>query len=203
MRPTDGAHLGDHIPAAVGALVDLLDLVVLDHLGAAHLCRAGIGMDRAGGVQVTLAVGPQPADHALDIHDRATFLDLGGRHQVTILDADGLEGAIGRLQPFPARRSRGDSDAASHVEPDILAGFLLDLGQKIDRIGLQRRHVRVGVQGMDTARRMPGRARRQHAALHQRHVGPAEFGQVIQHRGADHAAPDDHDTILGFHRRLR
>ena len=81
--------------------------------------------------------------------------DLLGRHETHIFDADRLEPAVGRLQPFPALRRRGDVDAACHVHADRLAGLRFDFLQEVDRVGLQDRHVRVGVERVEAARRMP------------------------------------------------
>ena len=95
--------LGYDVPGTIGALRQRFDLVVLDHLGAAHFRSTGIGVNDAIGVDIPLAIRPEPADHALDVHDRTFCLDLIGRHQVTILDADRLKDAVGGLQPLPTR----------------------------------------------------------------------------------------------------
>ena len=76
---------------------------------------------------------------------------------------------------------------------------LLDLGEEVDRVGLERGHVGIGVEGMHAARRMPGGACGQDVPLDQRHVLPAEFGKVIEHGGADDAATDDDGAIVGLH----
>ena len=196
MLGEDRALFGDDLPGAVRPLFQVQHPIVLDHGGPALARRAGIGVDGPGGVDIALPVGPQAADHTVDIHDRAAFPDLRRRHQVAILDADGLEDPIGALQPFPARRGGGDRDAAGHVQADIVAGFRSDLAQQVDGIGLERGHVRIGVERMDAAGGVPGRSGGQHRALDQRDVGPAELRQMIEHRGADHAAPDHHDPVL-------
>ena len=199
MLRVDGAPLGHHVPGAVDALAQRLHLVVLDDLGAALSGRAGVRMDGAGGVEVALAVRPQPADDAGDVHDGALRADLIGGHEVAVLDSDGLEDPVRRLQPLPPRRRRCDRDPTGHVQSDVLAGLLLDLGQEVDGVGLQRGHVRVGVERVHAARGVPRRARRQDRALHQRHVGPAELRKVVEHRCADHASPDDDDLVVGLH----
>ena len=203
MPGDDGALLGHHLPAAVAARMQLQHPVVLDHGGAPLAGRDGVGMDHAGGVDMALTLVMEPAQHARDVDHRQHLLDLFRADQPAAFDAHGLEHPVGVLQPFPALRRGGEVDPAGHVQADVLARLGLDLRQQVDGVGLQRGDVGVGVQGMDAARRVPRRARGQHAALEQCDVGPAELGQVIQHRGADHAAADDHHPILRFHRRHR
>ena len=53
--------------------------------------------------------------------------------------------------------------------------------------------VRVAVERVHAAGRVPGRAGRQLAPLEEHDVGPAGLRQVVQHAGADHAATDDDD----------
>ena len=150
------------------------------------------------GVEVALAVRPQSADDPGDVDDGALLADLVRGHEVAVLDPDGLEYPVRRLKPLPALGHRGDGDPAGHVQPDVLAGLLLDLRQQIDGVRLQRGHVRVRVERVHAARRVPRRARREHRAFHQRHVGPAELGEVVEHRRADHAAADDDDPVVGL-----
>ncbi len=47
-------------------------------------------------------------------------------------------------------------NAAGHMHADRLAGFGLDFLQKVDRVGLEKRHVGVGVESMKAAGGMPG-----------------------------------------------
>ncbi len=199
MLGVDGALLGHHVPGAVGALVERLDLVVLDDVRAVFSRGDGIGKHGAGGVHVALAIRPQAAEHTGNVHDGALLLDLRRRHQVAVLDADGLKDTVGGLQPFPACRRRGHGDAAGHVQADVLAGFLLDLREQVDGVRLQRRHVGIGIEGVDASCRMPGGACRQHRALDDGDIGPAEFGQVVENRSADDASPDNDDPIMRFH----
>jgi hypothetical protein len=156
-------------------------------------------MHRAGGVEIALAVGPHAAEEALGRHDRVQLSGLLGGDEAAIVDADGLEHPVGRLQPFPAVGRSGHRQAAGHVQADILTRFLLDLGQKVDRVGLKRGHVGVRIQRVKPARRVPAGARRQHRTFQEADIGPAEFRQVVEYRGAHDAAADDHDAIVVFH----
>ena len=182
MLGVDNSLLGHDVPGRIGPLLQLQHPIVLDHRRAALLGRAGVGPDRACRVDVALAVGPHAAEHALDIDDGAAGLDFLRRHQPNVLDADRLEAAIRRLQPFPALRRGSHVNAAGHVHADRLAGFGLHLLQEVDRIGLEERHVGIGVERVEIAGGVPGRARGQDRALDQRDVAPAELRQMVKRR---------------------
>ena len=76
-------------------------------------------------------------------------------------------------------RHRGDRDPARHAQADVLAGLLLDLGQEIDGVRLERGHVRVGVQRVHAAGCVPRGAGCQHRAFDQRDVGPSRACREI------------------------
>ena len=63
---------------------------MFDHLGTALSRCFCIGQHRTGGVDVSFAVGPEPAEHTAGIHNWAFGTDFIWRHQVAIFDADGL-----------------------------------------------------------------------------------------------------------------
>ena len=195
----DGAFLGDHVPAAAGPLAEFQHPVVLDDLSAAQLRGLGIGVDDAGRVDVAFALGVEAAEHAVGVEDGAALLDLVDADQMHVVDAHGLEDPVGGFQPFPALGRGGHRNAAGHVHADVLAGFLLDLRKQVDRVGLQCRDVGIGIQRVEAARRVPARSGGHHVALDQRDIAPAEFRKMVEHRGSDHAAADDHRPIMGFH----
>ena len=172
---------------------------MLDHRRAALLGRAGISPDRPCGVDIALAVRPHAPEHAFDVDDRAAGLDLLRRHQANIVDADRLEAAIGRLKPLPAFGRRGDMNAAGHVHADRLARFGFDVPQEVDRVGLQERHVGVGVEGVEAAGGVPRRAGGQDRPFHQRHVAPAIFRQMVKNRGSDDAPANNNNAIMRSH----
>ena len=93
-------------------------------------------------------------------------------------------------------------NAAGHVHADWLAGFGLDLLQKVDRIGLEERHIRVGVESVKAAGRVPGGASGQDGALHQRDVGPPKFGQMVKNGSPDDPSADHDDAIMRIHLRV-
>jgi hypothetical protein len=51
---------------------------------------------------------------------------------------------------------------------------------------------------MKSAGSMPGRPGCQLFSFNQDDISPAQFGQVIQHRGTDYAATDDNYTRMFF-----
>ena len=173
--------------------------VMLDDLGAVLLGGASVGVDGTRGVDVAFAVGPHATQNAIGGHDRAQLSGFLRGDEATILDADRLEGAVGGLQPLPAVWGAGQCQTAGHVHAHGLAGFLLDLGEQVDGIGLQLGDVGISIERMKPACRVPARACRQHAALDQAHVLPAELGEVIEHGSADDAAANHDGTIVRFH----
>ena len=90
-------------------------------------------------------------------------------------------------------------DPACHVHSDRLARLRLDVLEEVDRVGLQDRHVRIGVQGVESARRVPGRTGGEHGALHEHDVCPAEFRKMVKNGGSNDAAPDDDHPVMRIH----
>ena len=115
----DRALVGHNLPA-LGGLVQRFDLDAFVILRPALFCSGGIGLHRAGCVDIAFAVGPHRAEHTIGRHDRAALLRFLGRQQFAIIDADRLEDAVIRLQPFPAVGRAGQCQAARHVQPDVL-----------------------------------------------------------------------------------
>ena len=69
MLAGNGALLGDHIPS-LGRLIQFKHPVMLDHRGTVLLCSTGIGQHRAGCIDITFAISPQPAKNAIHRHHR-------------------------------------------------------------------------------------------------------------------------------------
>jgi hypothetical protein len=74
------------------------------------------------------------------------------------------------------------------MQPAGLAGDALELVVEADRIALQLCDVGIPVQCVKTTGGMPGRARGQLVALDQNDIGPAGFGQVVEHAATNDAA---------------
>ena len=195
----DGALLGHDGPAAICLRVKLQHTVVLSDRRTLHACRLGIGMHHARRIDVAFALGIESAQHVTRVEDRARGAHLVRACKAHILDAHGLEHAIGSLQPFPAFRCRCHRVATGHMHANTLAGLLLDLGQEIDGVGLQGGYVRVGVQRMEAASGMPARSCRQHRTFEQHRVVPAQLGKVIQHGCADDTTADDGHPVVRLH----
>ena len=201
MLAADGPLLGHHVPALSG-LIEFQHPVMLDHRGAVLLCRAGIGQNRTGGIDIAFAVSPETTQNAMGRQDRAHLAGFLGRHEPDILDADALIDAVGGLQPFPAVRRAGKCQAAGHMHADGLAAFFLDLAEQIDGVGLQRGNVRIRVESMDAAGGMPARSGGQDRPLDQADVGPAHLGEMVDNRGADDATSNNDNTVMRIHRAL-
>src|SRR5258708_26225926 len=90
----DRALLGDEVPEPVRPLLQLEDAVVLDDGGAALFRGAGIGPDRARGVDETLAISPQAAEYPPGAADRPEPLDRAGADAASISDSDVLYDAL-------------------------------------------------------------------------------------------------------------
>jgi hypothetical protein len=119
--------------------------------------------------------------------------DLGMHAQVAALGHRGF-------QELHARRRVGQHDPGRQMQAAGLAGDFFQLLVKAHGVALQHGHVRVAVERMKAARRMPGGAGRELVALEQQHVLPALLGQVVEHRAAHHAAADHHHARTRLHR---
>ena len=84
-------------------------------------------MHGSRGIHIALTITPEPPQNTRNIHDGTFLFDVLRRHQVAVLDPNGLENPVRRLQPFPAGRRRGDCDPSRHAEADVLTGFGLNL----------------------------------------------------------------------------
>src|SRR5262245_51241584 len=82
------ALLRHHLPETVLAL-ELQDAIVLDDFSTVQSCGLGVGIHRAGCVDITLAIGPQATNNIGRVDDRTSLLDLAWCHQVTVFDSNG------------------------------------------------------------------------------------------------------------------
>ena len=94
----------------------------------------------------------------------------------------------------------GQHQPTAQVDRTALAGDLLDLLVEVDRVLLEARDIRVAVQGVHAAGRVPRGPGRELPALEQDDVLPAGLGQVVQDTRADDAAADDDGLELVLHR---
>ena len=126
------------------------------------------------------------------------FLDLLWGQLVDFhANSFGNSGVIHEL--VPAVLGAGKTDIGHFPETHMLAGFSLQFAIELHRVFVNLTD-RIGqVEERQQARRMPGRARREFLALHQDHVAPALFGQVIEGRNANHTAANNNNPRLRFH----
>ena len=198
---TDRALVSDHRPAAVLLRDQLLDLGVAIDLGAALAGGDGVGIGHARRIDMTLVRIVDGTNEMARIDQRMQALRLVHRDEV---DIKAHISALGDhcLQIIEALGCASGHHPAREMHPGRLAGNLLDLLIEVDGVFLQLGHIRIAVQRMHAARRMPGRTRCQLAALHQNHVFPAQFDEVIENATANDAPANDNDLRMRFHRYL-
>ena len=100
---------------------------------------------------------------------------------------------LGHPQPVEALGRVGELDAARQVDAAALSALGFDLPVQVHRVLLQSGNVRIAVQRVHAAGRVPGAAGSQLCLLDQDHVGPSRLGEVVEHAGADDSAADHHD----------
>ncbi len=140
----------------------------------------------------------EAAKDALEVDQFGHLADLGGGQDARVEPHVAVLGAFG-LQQVEALGRFGQCDAADVVEAAGHAGDLFQFLIETNGIALKRGHVGVGVHGVEAARGVPSGAGGELGTLEQHDVGPAELGEVVEHRTADDAAADDADAGGGFH----
>ena len=155
-------------------------------------------MGRAGGVEVAVEGIVERAQETLGVDDRRELGDLLGADDLGFQAHVAMLRALA-FQVIQALLRGRDGHAAGVMQAAGLAADLFQLLVELDGVALQRRHVGVGIEGVEAAGRVPGRARGQLGTLDQHHVLPAELGQVIEHAAPDHAAADHGHTDMRFH----
>ena len=192
------AALDLDVPRLVRTLRQPRDERVEAHLRAGHLGALHVGLGDTRRVDVALDAVVQRAHEVLRIHDREDVPRLRGR--------DHLE-----LHPeVAAPRDRhpeevhpllgvGQHQPAAQVDRAALAGDLLDLLVEVDRVLLEARDVRVAVERVHAAGRVPGGAGRELATLEQDDVLPARLRQVVEDARPDDATTDDDGLELVLH----
>jgi len=109
------AALGNHIPGAVAARLEVDDARVAQHLRPADLRSLRIGVRHAVRVHVALDGIQQRADEMPFVDDRENPCRLVGRDQLE-LHAEIAAARLGHLQPVEALARAGEHDAAGHVQ---------------------------------------------------------------------------------------
>ena len=194
----DLAGVGDDVPRAVGALAKVAHPGVLVDLGAGLPRAGGIGPGDPGRVDVTLGRVEERADKVLLLEEREHPLGLGRRDDLQI-HAEVAAAGLGHPQPVHPLPVAGQHQSARHVDGTVLAGALFDLAVQLDGVLLQLRDIGVTVERVHAARGVPGRAGGELLALDEHDIRPAQFGEVVQDRGADHTTADDDYLRGSFH----
>ena len=195
----DAALFGDHVPVAVGSLLQIEHTIAQDEIGAAAPRSDGEGMRCAMRIHIAFVRIVEAALEPRRIDERAHLADLLGRDQARLHVHGLVHGALG-FQHLPAFVGGGEADAARHVHADTLAALALDLVVEPDGVALQRSDVRVVVERVKTRRSVPGGTRGELGAFDERNVGPSGTRKVVEQAGADDAATDDHHLIMRLHR---
>ena len=100
--------------------------------------------------------------------------------------------AAWRLSSVEAALGAREADAAVLLEAGRLPGLGLEPEVQLGGILREPRQVGRRAQLPDQPGGVPGRAAGQLLALEQHHLAPAELGQMVGDRAADHPAADDH-----------
>ena len=198
MLGDDGAVLGYDVPGVIRPLLQFGHAVVEINLGAADARRLGVGLRRALGIEITVGLVVERADEILLFHQRKELFRFR-RCQQLCLNVEIAGSGVRHLQKVHTVVVVGQDNAARPVQSARLARDLFQLVIEPDGVALQLGDVRIAVQRVEPARRVPGRPRRQPRPLDQHHVLPARLGEMIQHRTANNAAADDRNAGVGFH----
>jgi len=187
--------VGDDIPGAVGALLQIGDPGVGVHLGTAVASTDRIGVGDPVRVDAAFVLVVERADEELLLQQRVQL--LGFLHGDDLhVHAQVATSRLGHAQPVePLRRIR-QLQPTGQVDAAVLAALGLDLLVQVHGVLLQASDVGVAVERVHATRRVPRAAGGELLALEQHHVGPAGLGEVVEHAGADDAATD-HDDLCG------
>ena len=189
---------GHHVPVPAGAGAKLAHRVAQHDLRALHPGALRIRLRGAGGVEVAVQGIVERAEHPGGAGDRREPRDLLRPHDLGVEPHVAMLGPLG-LEEVEAVAVRGEGEPADVVQPAGLAGERFELAVEADGVALQRGHVGVGVQGVEAARRVPGRAGGQFGALDEHDVAPAQPGEVVEHAAPHHPAADHRDLYVGWH----
>ena len=192
------AALEDDVPGPVRPLLEAVHLRVEPDLRTGQLCALDIRPGHPGRVDVALDRVVQRPDEVLRVEQREEVARLGGRDELEV-HAQVATARDGHPQEVHPDLRVGEHQPTRQVDRAVLAGDPLDLLVQLDRVLLELGDVRVTVEGVHPAGRVPGRTGGELETLEQHHVGPAGLRQVIEHAGAHHAPTDDDDLGRCLH----
>ena len=187
------------VPGLVRTLRQPGDQRVQADLRAGHLGALHVGTGDAGRIDVALDPVVQRTDEVLRVHHGEEVPRLVGRDHLEVHPEVAAAGD-GHPEEVHPVLGVGQHQPAAQVDRTALAGDLLDLLVEVDRVLLEPRDVRVAVEGVHAAGRVPRGTGGQLAALEQDDILPAGLRQVVQDARADDAAADDDSLELVLHR---
>ena len=138
------------------------------------------------------------ADKLLFIEQRKQVIGLIHRDHAEVHAQIAATGN-GHFHPVNPLLRACQHNAAGDMRTAALARDGFNFLIKLNGILLKFRHIGISVDGVHTARRMPGGTGSQLRPLQQHHVLPTQLGQMIQHRCTDHATANNHNLSMGFH----
>ena len=215
------AHHGAHLPrpgaggghhglagdvAAIGLDQPFAGAGALDarHLGVAVDLRAPVARALGQGLRHVhrrdmAVMGVEEGAHQpVEVGERPEVADLVGADQLEG-DADGVRGAaIVAILVHPLLIG-GEPEIAGAMKTYRLAGLRLELLIEVDAVLVELADAVAHVEEWQQPGRVPGGAGGELGLLDQHHVGPAQFGQMVEHAAADDAAADHHHPRLILH----
>ena len=184
--------IGDDIPGAVAALAEPGDPGVEVHLRTAVAGTDGVGMGDPVWVDAALVLVVQRAHEEALLEQRVHLLGFPHGHHLHV-HAEIAAAGLGHAQPVETHGRVRQLQTTGQVDAAVLAGLCLDLLVQVHRVLLEAGHVRVAVERVHAAGRVPRGAGRELLSLQQNDVSPPCFGEVVENACADDAAADHHD----------
>ena len=153
-------------------------------------------LGQVGRVDLSVAGEPERAEHVVDLHRRPELLGtLRADHLAVQVVGDRVGGGTPELG-HPVLGA-GHDHAADVAVAGGESGLGLERGVQLGGV-LHQPGARLGrAERPDQPGRVPGRASREPPLLEQEDVGPAQLGQVVGDRAADHSPADDDDLSSG------
>src|SRR5579863_8439506 len=118
--------VGDHIPCTVRSRLQVHYTSVADYLGTGDLCRLGVSMRHAVGIDVTFDGVEDRADEMPLVEQRKAARRLVDREHLE-LHAEITAARLRHLQPVEPLSGARQHEAAGEVHAAGLAGNALDL----------------------------------------------------------------------------
>jgi len=153
---------------------------------------------RAVGIEIAVGGIQQGTDEVSLLYEGQQLLGLP-RRQDRGLEAEIACPAVSQLEPLHALGGVGEQQPSRAMQAAGLAGDPLELVVQADGIALEFGDVRVAVQRVKPACRVPGGARRELITLDQYDVLPPRLRQMIENAAPDDAAADDDHLCVRSH----